>query len=339
MKKSLFFLSSIAIGSALFLSSCTKEEEKKVEEPDTSFYSTKLGGSTLVADPKNSGKMIEQGYLNLRSVVDSTIFIIAGDKNLNPFFAVLLGEKGDAFTSNFTKLSTNLTVFFAENTGAKNFKYTGLNMKDAHNATNTRMTGLVNDIDFTRFVNAVVAGAAKNKITDATVVGPIGALLESLRPMVVQTPMYDLLGGTKLVNDPKNAGTQIEQGRLTLRSVVDSTIFVIAGDKELQPFFKVLLTEVGNNDVTGFTALSKSLTDFFCVATGAKNFTYTGLNMKDAHNATNKRMTGLVDNAAYTKFINDVVAGAGKNGVPSNAPIVAELGRLLETLRTTVVQK
>src|SRR6187551_1029909 len=39
--------------------------------------------------------------------------------------------------------------------------------------------------------------------------------------------LYDSLGGTTKVNDPANAGQMIEKGRLGLRSVVDSAIFVI----------------------------------------------------------------------------------------------------------------
>lgn len=152
--------------------------------------------------------------------------------------------------------------------------------------------------------------------------------------------LYEKLGGTTMVEDPANAGQMIEKGRLGLRSVVDSTIFVIAGDNELQPYFQVLLAEVGSGNLTGFTALSKNLTDFFCVATGAKNFTYNGIaSMAAAHDpAQNNRMGLKADDAAYNKFIADVVAGAAQNGVTDQA-IVSELGALLETLRSTIVQR
>src|SRR4051794_25023702 len=62
--------------------------------------------------------------------------------------------------------------------------------------------------------------------------------------------LYDSLGGTTKVNAPANAGQMIEKGRLGLRSVVDSTIFVIAGDNKLNGFFTTLLAEVGNNNLT-----------------------------------------------------------------------------------------
>ena len=53
---------------------------------------------------------------------------------------------------------------------------------------------------------------------------------------------------------------------------MDSAIFVIAADSKSNTYFQTLLTEVGNSNFTGFTTLSKNLTDFFCVATGARNF-------------------------------------------------------------------
>lgn len=150
--------------------------------------------------------------------------------------------------------------------------------------------------------------------------------------------LYDSLGGTTMVADPANASTMIEQGRLGIRSVVDSTIFVIAADPELNPYFTVLLSEVGMGDLSGFQALSKNLTDFFCVATGAKNYTYSGKNMVDAHNpATNARMNGKADNGDFDAFVTDLVKGAKQNGLPDN--LIARVGAIVETLRSQVVQQ
>ncbi len=159
-------------------------------------------------------------------------------------------------------------------------------------------------------------------------------------PTPTSPTLYDKLGGTTMVADPANPSQMIEQGRLGLRSVVDSTILIIAGDPELQPYFQVLLMEVTSGNTTGFTALSKNLTDFFCVATGAKNFAYNGIaSMAAAHDpAQNNRMALKADNASYDRFIADVVAGAAKNGVTDQA-IVSELGALLESLRGVIVQR
>ncbi len=164
---------------------------------------------------------------------------------------------------------------------------------------------------------------------------------EDEKTVTPTTPtLYEKLGGTTMVADPANPSQMIEKGRLGLRSVVDSTIFIIAGDNQLNPYFEVLLSEVGSGNLTGFTALSKNLTDFFCVATGAKNFTYNGIaSMVAAHDpAQNNRMAMKADNASYDRFIADVVAGAAQNGVTDQA-IVSELGTILESLRTTIVQR
>lgn len=150
--------------------------------------------------------------------------------------------------------------------------------------------------------------------------------------------LYEKVGGTEMVEDPANQGMMIEKGRLSLRAVVDSSIFVIAGDAELQPYFTTLLGEVGSGDLSGFAALSENLTDFFCEATGSENYPYSGMNMVDAHDpAKNSRMEMKADNASYDAFIADVVVGAQQNSVPNE--IIQEVGALLETLRDDVVQK
>lgn len=154
----------------------------------------------------------------------------------------------------------------------------------------------------------------------------------------VTATLYDTLGGTTMVADPNNNGQMIEQGRLGIRSVVDSTIFVIAGDTAINGFFTVLLAEVTSNNTTGFEALSKNLTDFFCVATGAKNYTYGGKSMTAAHDpAQNSRMNGKAANDDFDAFVNDLVAGAQKNGLTTQQ--INQVGALVETLRTQVVQQ
>jgi hypothetical protein len=155
-------------------------------------------------------------------------------------------------------------------------------------------------------------------------------------PVAAVPTLYDSLGGTTMVADPK--GGMIEKGRLGIRSVVDSTIFVIAGDPQLNGFFPTLLSEVTSGNLTGFNALSKNLTDFFCVATGAKNFTYTGKNMVDAHDpAKNPRMPSKSSNANFDRFIVDLVKGAQQVGLSND--LIGRVGRVTETTRTAVVQR
>jgi len=85
---------------------------------------------------------------------------------------------------------------------------------------------------------------------------------KSSAPAASKPTLYDSLGGSAMVSDPANPGTMIEQGRLGIRSVLDSTIFVIAGDTAINGFFQVLLAEVTAGNTSGYTALSNNLTDF-----------------------------------------------------------------------------
>lgn len=129
-------------------------------------------------------------------------------------------------------------------------------------------------------------------------------------------------------------------GRLLVRNIIDSTIFVIAADSRINGFFKVLLAEVTAGNTSGFAALSKSLTDFVCVGTGAKNFTYVGKNMRAAHDpAQNSRMNGKASNSDMNAFEEDLVKGAAKAGVPSANPALQCVARIVESLRGAVVQQ
>jgi hypothetical protein len=152
------------------------------------------------------------------------------------------------------------------------------------------------------------------------------------------TALYDSLGGTTLVADPTHPGAMIEAGRLGIRNVIDSTIFVIAADSRINGHFTVLLSEVTKGDLSGYTDLSENLTTFVANATGAKNFIYIGLNMSDAHNpAVNNRMNGKASNADFTAFENDLVTGANKNKLPSN--LLNSVAKIVESLRSVVVQQ
>lgn len=160
---------------------------------------------------------------------------------------------------------------------------------------------------------------------------------KSSTPTPVKATLYDSLGGTAKVTDPANPGMMIEKGRLGIRSVIDSTIFVIAADSRINGHFTVLLAEVTKGDLSGFTELSDNLTTFVATATGAQNYTYTGLSMTAAHDpATNPRMDGKATNADFDAFVDDLVKGANKNHLPSN--LIASVGALVESLRGKVVQ-
>jgi hypothetical protein len=150
--------------------------------------------------------------------------------------------------------------------------------------------------------------------------------------------LYDSLGGTTKVSDPANAGQTVEKGYLGIRTIVDSAIFIIAGDSKINGYFTVLLGEVTSGNTSGFQKLSTNLSNFIAVATGAKDFTYTGLSMHDAHNpTTNPRITMTVDSADFNQFVVDVAASATKNGLPSY--LLARVGTVLYSVEGGVVQR
>lgn len=157
--------------------------------------------------------------------------------------------------------------------------------------------------------------------------------------------LYQKLGGTTMVADPNNPGQMIEQGRLSYRSVVDSTITLIVADivagadGNFSAHFAPLVAEVSGGNTTNVAILSDNLTDFFSANTGggATN-TYTGLSMTVAHDPTmNPRMGANSTNADYDKFIAHVGAAAALNGV-TDPEIIGDVVDVLESLRSQIVR-
>ena len=168
------------------------------------------------------------------------------------------------------------------------------------------------------------------------------------KPEPVKASIYTRLGGTKMVADPDNSGQMIEQGRLSFRKVVNSTVGLIVADVQanasgnLGAHFTPVLTEVTAGNTTKLAVLVDNLTDFFSFNTGGTNAvnTYSGLNMVAAHNpATNPRMGTKSSNADYTKFVGYVGAAANANGVASNTELYTDIVAVLQSLRAPIVQK
>ena len=186
---------AMILGTAAFFTSCNDNDDPAVE---LTLYE-KLGGETMVADPTHPGQMIEHGRLSYRCVVDTTITLIVADivagadGNLGAHFAPIAAEVfgPDMNTTNVAILSDNLTDFFSFNTGGTNAvnTYSGLDMVSAHNpAINSRMGAKATPANYTKFEGYVVAAAAANGVTDPVIVSEVGAVLESLRPAIVQAP-------------------------------------------------------------------------------------------------------------------------------------------------------
>lgn len=176
-------------------------------------------------------------------------------------------------------------------------------------------------------------------------------------PALQTTALYDTLGwfiqgatgpvagqGTKMIEDPVNPGTMIQAGRLAIRTVVDTSIFVIAADPQMQPYFPVLLSEVGAGDLTGFVQLEKQLTDFIQQAVSGQKI-YNGLSMRDAHNhasysrfgSNDSPETRTTDEADFDRFVSNVAMAAGQLNVPPS--VIGQLGALLNTTKADIVQR
>ena len=188
-------LCALFIGTAAFVTSCDKSNEDEMTPAKASLYA-RLGGTTMVSDPRNAGQMIEKGRLSYRSVVDTTIALIVKDivannsGNFSAHFAPLVSEVSAGNTTNVAVLSKNLTDFFSANTGgASTNTYSGDNMQDAHNpAENPRMAVKANTANYDKFIGYVGSAAVKNNVTDQTIINDVVAVLESLRTQIVQAP-------------------------------------------------------------------------------------------------------------------------------------------------------
>lgn len=178
-------------------------------------------------------------------------------------------------------------------------------------------------------------------VSMAVLIIPSSCKKSDSNSMASRPTLYDSLGGTTMVQDPTAAtGTMIEKGRLLIRNIIDSTIFVIAADPAINGHFTVLLAEVTSGNLSGFQALSKNLTDFVAQGTGSTHYTYTGKSMTAAHDpAQNTRMDQKADDDDMNAFEADLFAGAARAGVPSTNPALISVGRIVESLRSQVVQQ
>lgn len=159
--------------------------------------------------------------------------------------------------------------------------------------------------------------------------------------------IYARLGGTTMVEDPDNPGQMIEQGRLSYRKVINTTVGLIVADVQsnasgnLGAHFAPLLGEVSGGNTTNLAILVDNLTDFFSYNTGGTNAvnTYSGKDMVSAHNpAINPRMGTTSTDADFTKFEGYVGAAAVQNGVAANTQLYTDIVAVLESLRDPVVQ-
>ena len=125
---------TILIGGALLVAvtlvpSCHKSNGPSVGH---TFYDS-LGGTVLVTDPANYGQTVEQGYLAIRTIVDTALLIIQADTLINSYFSIMVIEDTlHTSATEYDKLSLNISNFLAVAAGAKDYTYTGPSMLAAH---------------------------------------------------------------------------------------------------------------------------------------------------------------------------------------------------------------
>ncbi|WP_432672595.1 hypothetical protein [Flavobacterium sp. SM2513] len=185
-------LCALIIGSSAFFTSCDDTPNPKNAVTKTLYQ--KLGGTTMVTDPDDSSKMIEQGRLSFRLVTNSTIQLIVADitagntGNFAEHFAPLLAEVGAGNNTNAAVLSKNITdIFSVASGGQATNTYSGLDMVTTHDpALNPRMGKKVSNADMDRFIGFVGEAAGINGVTDPVIIAEVVALLETLRAPIVQ---------------------------------------------------------------------------------------------------------------------------------------------------------
>jgi hypothetical protein len=194
-KASFLVMATLLSGITLLtMYSCNK---KKNGTGGHTLYDS-IGGAVLVPDPADSGQVVQQGWLNIRTMADSAVrimladsFPIPGDtlRTISGFFTVLQTELSNGDTTGYKALTLNLAKYFATATGCTDtaYLYAGKNMHDAHDtATNPRMTGKVDSADFNRFVYDIAQSATVYGHLSNQLISRLGVLLYSVEGQVVQ---------------------------------------------------------------------------------------------------------------------------------------------------------
>lgn len=149
---------------------------------------------------------------------------------------------------------------------------------------------------------------------------------------------YDSLGGTVLVTDPANFGQTVEQGYLTIRTIVDTALLFIQVDTTINSYFSIMVNEDTLHQApTEYDKLSLNITNFLAVAAGAKDYIYSGPDLFAAHNPdSNGNIPARVDSAAFNEFAYDLGLAARQYNLSSQ--LISQLGTLLYRYESQVVQ-
>jgi hypothetical protein len=154
---------------------------------------------------------------------------------------------------------------------------------------------------------------------------------------------YDSIGGTVLVTDPANFGQTVEQGYLTIRTIVDTALVIIQTDTLINGYFTFMVNEDTLHEApTEYDKLSLNITNFLAVAAGAKDYSYTGLDMFAAHNHDSSAfILTPVDSLAFNEFAYDLAQSATNLPPPYrlSSQLISQLGHLLYRYEGQIVQR
>lgn len=167
------------------------------------------------------------------------------------------------------------------------------------------------------------------------------------------SPLYDTLGwfiqgamgpvegnGIKMIADPDHSGSQVQAGRLAIRTVVNKALPIIAADPQLSVYFPTLIAELGAGNKTGYSDLLESFTNFVQQGVSGQKV-YTGKTMLASHNFKTYNRFGdaahpTADSADFDQFVGDIVIAANSLKVPTS--VINQLGKLLYSTEGDVVQ-
>jgi hypothetical protein len=183
--KALLLIMILAVATVCVTTLSCKKSKATTPSGKQTLYDT-LGGTTPVVDPLDTSHMIEQGYLTIRTIVDTTMFVFASDPLLEPFFIVLHDDDSLGQSSEYISLSTGMTRFIAMAAGSVDSVYTGPDMYAAHHhASDSNMPDIpLPDSVFNEFVYDL-GQSAINYGLSAQVVSQFGSMLYKYEGQIV----------------------------------------------------------------------------------------------------------------------------------------------------------
>lgn len=187
MKKTKSRVTSAILGAAVLLLAATLSCRKSGKSSGNQTFYDSLGGTSLVADPANFGQSVEKGYLTIRTIVDTALFIIQVDPTINGYFSIMVAEDtAHATPTEYDKLSFNITNFLAAAAGSKDYSYNGPTLMAAHNPTsNPNVPAAIDSAAFNEFAFDLGRAAAQAGLSNQ-LISQLGDLLYRYEDQVVQ---------------------------------------------------------------------------------------------------------------------------------------------------------